>query len=423
MDRRNAVLSVLQQLNVLDPEVRSNLNQGFQNDYQIGRDDTQQVFYRKRDLQELNKDAPMAESMVNNHQGITRLREALGKINPAHAIALEEANMQLRKDKPLAYQVGQFAGTAAADLTQDTSRGLWWLINALQASGQVVNDAVLQKAVPELWGRSPVTRQVKAIGTDGKRVVNDRNLNMKVQSDSDYAIANNMVRMGDNDNLVPMRGYSFKKNAEGDNILQKNNYSRGMIAATAIPTGLAINTGLGLMTPLGGAEGYKANNPSPDDPTKTNNVIAEVAQKYILGKTGGLLPYDEFKKVRPDVSRAEYNMYQADRFDNSEDYNIFDGDVSILGGALKANVDGIHGAEISMLGRSLPVNTGLVPFSTALLGTALGGRYGHRQHNKGAMGAVVGGLGGNFAGQAVGSIIENERRRRNGIENGELPLS
>ena len=173
MDRKNAVLSILQQLNVLDPEVRSNLNQGFQNDYSIGRDDTQQVFYRKRDLQELNKDAPMATAMVGNHQGITRLREALGTLNPAHAIALEEANMQLRKDKPLAYQVGQFGGTFAADLTQDTSRSLWWLINALQASGQVVNDAVLQKAVPELWGRSPVTRQIKAIGTDGKKVVND----------------------------------------------------------------------------------------------------------------------------------------------------------------------------------------------------------------------------------------------------------
>ena len=174
MNRRDAIVSVLQQLNVLDPEVRSNLNQGFQNDYSIGRDDTQQVFYRKRDLQELNKDAPMATAMLGNHQGITRLREATGKLNPAHAIALEEANMQLRKDKPLSYQIGQFGGTFAADLTQDTSRSLWWLINALQASGQVINDFALQKAVPELWSRSPVTREVKAIGTGGKRVVNNR---------------------------------------------------------------------------------------------------------------------------------------------------------------------------------------------------------------------------------------------------------
>ena len=69
------------------------------------------------------------------------------------------------------------------------------------------------------------------------------------------------------------------------------------------------------------------------------------------------------------------------------------------------------------------MNTGLVPFTAALAGTAAGGAYGHRAHKKGAMGALVGGLGANFAGQGVGSIIENERRRRNGIENGELPLS
>ena len=422
-DRQRRIMDLLSSLNPANEENRRQLSQGFQNDYQIGRDDTQQVFYRKRDLQELNKDAPMAASMVGNHQGITRLREALGKLNPAHQIALEEANMQLRKDKPLAYQTGQFLGTAAADLTQDTSRGLWWLINALQATGQVVNDAALQKVVPELWGRSPVTRQVKAIGTDGKKVTNDRQLNMTVENDINYAVNNSMVRIGDNEQLQPMRGYSFKKDGAGDNILQKNNYTRGMIAATAIPTGLAINTGLGLMTPLGGAEGYKANNPSPDDPTKTNNVLAEVAQKYILGKTGGLLPYEEFKKVRPDVSRDEYKAYQADRFNNSEDWNPLDGDVSLLGGALKANVDGIHGAELSMLGRSLPVTTGVVPFVTALAGTALGGRYGHKQHQKGAMGALVGGLGGNLIGAGAGSIIENERRRRNGIENGELPLS
>ena len=96
-------------------------------------------------------------------------------------------------------------------------------------------------------------------------------------------------------------------------------------------------------------------------------MIAEVAQKYILGKTGGLLPYEEFKKVRPDVSRAEYKAYQADKFDNSEDWNPFDGDVSLVGGAVKANIDGIHGAEVSMLGRSLPVNTGVIPLPQLLL--------------------------------------------------------
>ena len=405
--------------------IMRDVGEGFKNDYQIGRDDTQQVFYRKRDLQEQNKDAPMLESTLGNHQGLTRLREATNKISPEHRAALEEANMQLRTDKSRAYQTGQFLGTAAADITQDTSRSIWWLLNALQASGQVVNDLALQRAVPELWGRSPATREITAIagvGDNKKRVTNTREINMGVQADADYALNNGMVRQGDNDKLVPARGYSFKKGDDGNEILQKNNYSRGMIAATAIPTGLAINNALGLLTPFGGAEGYKAAAPDPDDPTKTNNVISEVAQKYILGRTGGLLPYSEFKKVRPDVSKGEYSAYQADKFDNSEDWNPLDGDVSLIGGALKANVDGIHGAEVSMLGRSLPVTTGVIPVATAIAATALGGRYGHRVHKKGAAGALLGGLGGVAVGTISGNIIEGERRRRNGIENGELPM-
>ena len=48
--------------------------------------------------------------------------------------------------------------------------------------------------------------------------------------------------------------------------------------------GIAINTGLGLMTPFGGAEGYKAAVPSEEDPNKTDNVLAEVGLKYHNGK-------------------------------------------------------------------------------------------------------------------------------------------
>ena len=136
-----------------------------------------------------------------------------------------------------------------------------------------------------------------------------------------------------------------------------------------------------------------------------------------------MLPYDEFKKVRPGVSRAEYNMYQADRYDNTEDWNPFDGDIALLGGALKANVDGIHGPEVSMLGRSLPLTTGMIPLTASIAGTLAGARYGHHQHKKGAMGGLVGGLGATVAGIGAGNIIEGERRRRNGIDNGELPLS
>ena len=85
------------------------------------------------------------------------------------------------------------------------------------------------------------------------------------------------------------------------------------------------------------------------------------------------------------------------------------------GGIVKYNNDGIHGAEVQFLGRSLPVNTGLVPYATALglgaAGLAIGGK------ERRIKGGVLGGFAGLAVGQIAGSLLENERRRRNTIEN------
>ena len=416
MDRRNAVLSVLQQLNVLDPEVRSNLNRGFQNDYQIGREDMQQAFYRERHLQGEGKEAPRITSLTGTHPGFTRLRELTGKLSPEKKQALIDSDLQLRTDLPISHQVGQLAGTLAADLTQDSSRGVYWLINAVQAVADVANEGLLANktvGTPELWQKSQVLRPV----TKGGKLVGEKPINKKISSDVDYAVDNELLKQIDGE-YQPRRGYSWR-----DDELVKRNYEPGMLAALAIPSGIAINNAVGLLTPFGGPEGYKANNPSPEDPTKTNNVIAEVAQKYILGKTGGILPYEEFSKVRPDVSRAEYGMYQADRYNNEEDWNPLDGDVAVLGGAFKANVEGIHGPEVSILGRGVPLTTGIIPTASAIAGTLIGARRGHHNAGKGAQGGLQGGMIGALGGITAGNIIEGERRRRNGIENGELPLS
>ena len=132
-----------------------------------------------------------------------------------------------------------------------------------------------------------------------------------------------------------------------------------------------------------------------------------------MGKTGNLLPYDEFNQVRPDVSKEEYGKYQAWKYNKDEDWNPFDdGDVSMMAGALRATDEGIHGPEIQFLGRSLPVTTGVVPYIGALAGGAAGVRTG-----KPVRGGFVGGMTGLAVGQIAGSLLENERRRRNTIEN------
>lgn len=420
VNRQNRIQSILAAINPLNEENRQQFSAGFQKDYSLGREDSQQAFYRKRDLQKKQKEAPPAESMFSTHPGFTRLREATGFISDEHRQALRERDMHLETDAPFMKQAGQFTGTLAADLTQDATRSIHWLLNAPQAAADVINQEIVSRAEPNLYKHRDVMRDV-TVKTKGGKQTQQRKVYKGVERDVDYAFDNNFM---DSETGEPKRGYHWAKNDNGDEVLQQRNYSPGMIAALAIPTGIAVNNGLGLLTPFGGAEGFRATNPSPEDPTKTNNILAEVGQKYILGRTGGLLPYDEFKKVRPDVSFGEYQAYQADKYDNREDLNILDGDFSLLGGFVKGNTEGIMGPEVSMFGRSMPLTTGLIPAAFAIAGTAAGTRYGHRHRNfKGAQTGLMGGLAGVAAGTVTGSIIENERRRRNGVENGELPLS
>ena len=40
------------------------------------------------------------------------------------------------------------------------------------------------------------------------------------------------------------------------------------------------------MSPFGGQEGYQAAIPDEENKSKTSNAVAEIASKYILGRTG-----------------------------------------------------------------------------------------------------------------------------------------
>ena len=155
--RHQRILNILSEINPLKEENRRNFSRGFQNDYQIGREDMQQAFYRRRHLEGEGKEAPRIKSLTGTHLGATRLQELTGKISPEKRQALVESDLQLRTDLPIAHQGGQLIGTLANDLTQDTSRGVYWLLNALQATGDVVNEYLLSNkalgGTPELWGR------------------------------------------------------------------------------------------------------------------------------------------------------------------------------------------------------------------------------------------------------------------------------
>ena len=59
-----------------------------------------------------------------------------------------------------------------------------------------------------------------------------------------------------------------------------------MIQALAIPTGIAINSGFGLLTPFGGAKDIKRHCHQKKIHLKLQMFLGEVALKYIMGRTG-----------------------------------------------------------------------------------------------------------------------------------------
>ena len=362
--------------------------------YGEGREEWSKAFRQGRKAENKTENAPRITEMVGAYPTGIRGKELLDDAlvgmglkklskNEAEARLIRE-DLGIGAKEGFGPRAGQIAGTIGADLTQDNTRSFYWLLNAAQATGNVINESVMGSKLgnPSLYDNVPVGN-VKTAKKGGE-----------------YLDGQGRPRKGVN---IGDKG-----------VITKRRFEPGHLAALGIPTGIAINTGLGLLTPFGGAEGYKAAVPSEEDPTKTDNVLAEVGLKYLMGSTGKMLPYSEFAEVRPDVSPEEYKAYQAFKYDKPIfDVNPFDdGQMGILAGAVKTTDEGVHGPELQFLGRSLPVTTGIVPYIGALAGGVAGVRT-----KRPIVGGVAGGMAGLAVGQIAGSMLENERRRRNAAEN------
>mgnify|MGYP006921297261 CR=1 FL=1 len=127
--------------------------------------------------------------------------------------------------------------------------------------------------------------------------------------------------------------------------------------AAAVPAWIGMSMAVGN---FGRQPGYTAAVPSEADPTQAADPLAEAGSRFFLGRTGSLLPYDEFVKERPDVSRSEYESYKAYLFGDRL--------------PLKATFDGISGPEVTFMGKSIPVLTGLLPAVAAVAGASYGVR-------------------------------------------------
>lgn len=437
------------------------LSAGFNQALGEGREDWRKAFFEGRALEPLTDkdgkrvegqfkdmtDAPRAETTWNTNPTIQRIGENLGSYDPYQKAARDRMGLGLASTA--AGRVGQLGGTLVNDVLNDNTRAIWWLINAPQAVVNIANEELLNYVNPDLFGSEEIKDSEgrtfqrppepnsgntlnRGIGnsnpndSEAQRLLDAEILYRKPKDQARYDAARgfNDPERGLNDGLIDK---DFAKPRKGIGLSRDRNYTRriyepGKVAMLGAPAGVAINAGLGLLNPFGGNEGYEAVFADPNDPSKSTNPILEIGAKYILGRTGNLQNWNDFKEARPDVSKADYNKYKAYKYDKGIDLNITDGDFN-LGGVLKGTTDGIHGPELQFLGRTMPLLTTIIPTLGALGGTAYG-----VSRSRGKLGkertAIRDGLIGGFSGLAVtsaaGMIAEEARRRAGSVSTQEL---
>lgn len=318
--------------------------------------------------------------------------------------AAEEVKRRMREQSILK-KAGYNIGAAVGDINEDRSRSLYWLLNAPQAVTSTTADLLMSEVSPNLRSMRSISRQDLKRATDagllrkvGNEPLTDQQLSTLSARDEGYQTLDPAASEWLNiDNFEPAqpgirRKYDpnienilrFKREGEqvipsmGDSVFGQRRVSPSTLAALGLGgTALATNAGLGLLGTedtgipfVGRREGYAAASPQEIDPRQSNNAALEIGTRYVLSRDGRLLPKADFALERPDVSAQDYANYQAYMYDKELDANPFDGNFNL--GIVKGTTDGIHGAEVNILGQTLSANEAGIPLLGALGGLAAG---------------------------------------------------
>lgn len=354
-----------------------------------------------------NQALPVDPTMMRDGKGMPLETENEFKSRVREVRKVRERNLEIYKHKlanlPALTKAGQAIGALGADISQDTSRGLWWLINASQAVVNLGSEGAAALVNPDLFGARPLT-DLRAAEQQGllRYIYKDPNQYEQNLNEPQPRTKTLDVFIEDMDQKSQVR----KTKLSDAELEKERNDPRNYVAtspgvkqvgggfkmrrfnpnlvnvATMLPAALGVNAGIGLLGGesdggLGGRKlGYEAVIPDEDDPTRTSNPLLAAGTKYFLGREGQILPWDQgFNAERPDVSRQEYNRYKDYERSRAIDLNPFDDGIVNLGGVLKANLndDAVHGKEIQFLGKNLDLNTTIIPTVTAIAGGAVGG--------------------------------------------------
>ena len=100
------------------------------------------------------------------------------------------------------------------------------------------------------------------------------------------------------------------------------------VPALAASTALLATSGnhdFGNLANGGRIPGFESIMPTEADDRVSSNPVAELGARYLFGRTGKLLDWDEFTQERPGVTRQEYEAYKAYMFDKGPLFGLLKG--------------------------------------------------------------------------------------------------
>ena len=131
--------------------------------YGEGREEWSKAYREGRKAEGRSENAARWDEMTGSYPTGIRIKEAIDDLTGRKLQKKGLDNREIRKglgigpEEGLGRRSGQLLGTAAADLTQDSTRSFWWLMNAAQATGNVIAEKTLgskRLGNPDLFGKN-----------------------------------------------------------------------------------------------------------------------------------------------------------------------------------------------------------------------------------------------------------------------------
>ena len=91
---------------------------------------------------------------MGSNRTVTLMRELAGKADPEQVRQRNDMGIGLSGDKW--ERRGQIAGALVSDIVQDRGRSIWWLLNAPQATANVLQEGLLHKMAPQIYQSKPI---------------------------------------------------------------------------------------------------------------------------------------------------------------------------------------------------------------------------------------------------------------------------